>query len=93
MRKGKFPALRTYAKSSKILTPSKSVKYLGVHLDQHLNWKTHIASVATKLRRDNGALSKLRYFIPTKILLNVYHAIFASHQKHPPEVFYKKRCS
>ena len=41
--------------SGKILTPSKSVKYLGVHLDEQLNWKTHISSIATKLCRARGS--------------------------------------
>ena len=73
--------------SGKILSPSNSVKYLGVHLDEHLNWKSHISSIATKLRRANGALSKLRYFVPTKILTNVYHAIFASHTRYASQIW------
>eukprot|EP00111_Clytia_hemisphaerica_P004428 TCONS_00012655-protein len=66
----------------KILSPSKSVKYLGVHLDNHLNWKVHTSSVAAKLRRANGAISKLRHYFPIHILLNIYHAIFASHVRY-----------
>jgi len=54
------------------LAPSKSVKYLGVHIDEHLNWKTHVSSVSIKLRRANGALSKIRHFIPTRLLVNIY---------------------
>ena len=50
-------------------------------------WKPHIASIATKLRRANGALSKLRHFVPTKILSNVYHAIFASHFRYASQIF------
>ena len=65
--------------AGKILTPSKSVKYLSVHLDEHLNWKTHISSIAPKLCKANGALSILRHFVPIKILTSVYHAIFGSH--------------
>jgi len=42
--------------SGRFLTPRKSVKYLGVRLDEHY-WKPHTASVATKLCRANGALS------------------------------------
>ena len=59
------------ALSDKILSPSKSVKYLGVHLDEHLNWKTHTATVATKLRRANGALQSpsLVFMFPPKLLL------------------------
>ena len=73
--------------SGKILTASKSVKYLGVHLDEHLSWRTHIASIATKLRRANGALSKLRHYVPTQILLNVYHAIFGSHSRYANQIW------
>ena len=56
--------------SGKILTPSKSVKYFSVHLDEHLSWKTHIGSIATKLHRANGALSKLRYLQFLLLILN-----------------------
>ena len=73
--------------SGKILIPSKSVKYLGVHIDEHLNWKAHTTSVALKLRRANGALSKLRHFVSSKILLNVYHAIFASHMRYACQIW------
>ena len=68
--------------SGQILTPSKWVKYLGVHLDEHLNWKNHVSTIATKLRRANGVISKIRHFVPTKTLLSVYHAIFASHFRY-----------
>ena len=68
--------------SGKILTPSKYVKYLGVYLDEHLSWKTHVSAIATKLRRANGAISKLRHYVPFKILLNVFHAIFMSHARY-----------
>ncbi|XP_057298769.1 uncharacterized protein LOC130629535 [Hydractinia symbiolongicarpus] len=51
----------------------KSVKYLGVHVNEHLSWKYHVSSVATKLQRANGMLSKIRHYVPLKSLLNIYH--------------------
>ena len=66
---------------------SKSVKYLGVHIDEHLNWKSHITNVAAKLRRANGAISKLRHFVLTKILVNVYLAIFSSHARYGSQIW------
>jgi len=69
------------------LAPSKSVKYLGVHIDEHLNWKTHVSSVSIKLRRANGALSKIRHFIPTRLLVNIYHAIFMSHIRYACQIW------
>ena len=79
-----IPRLKLFGK---ILTPSKSVKYLGVHLDEHLNWKVHTGAVAAKLRRANGAISKLRHYVPRDVLLNVYHAIFASHMRYASQVW------
>ena len=79
-----IPRLKLFGK---ILTPSKSVKYLGVHLDEHLNWKVHIGIVAAKLRRANGAISKLRHYVPHDVLLNVYHAIFVSHIRYASQIW------
>ena len=73
--------------NGKKLFPSSSVKYLGVHLDEHLDWKIHIDSIASKLKRANGALSKLRHFIPLKSLINIYHALFASHIRYACQVW------
>ena len=63
----------------KRIYPSPNVKYLGVRLDEHLNWKSHISETAKKLQRANGALSKLCHYIPLKSLVNIYHALFSSH--------------
>ena len=73
--------------AGKVLTPSKWVKYLGVHLDEHLNWKHHVSTIAAKLRRANGAISKIRHYVPTKTLLNVYHAIFVSHVRYAAQIW------
>ena len=59
----------------KRIYPKSSVKYLGIRIDQHLDWKSHISETSIKLRRANGALSKLRHYIPLKTLVNIYHAI------------------
>ena len=73
--------------SRKTLTPSSSIKYLGVHLDEHLNWKSHVTVTSKKLQRANGVLSKLRHFMPQQSVLNVYHALFASHMRYACQVW------
>lgn len=69
------------------LYPTPSVKYLGIHLDEHLTWDKHINELSGKLRRANGALSKLRHLMPRQIILNTYFAIFHSHLKYGCQVW------
>ena len=73
--------------TGKRIYPSSNIKYLGVYLDEHLNWKSQINEIANKLKRANGALSKLRHYIPLKPLINIYHAIFASHMRYACQVW------
>ena len=42
------------------------VKYQGVILDENLSWESHINYISLKLRKANGALSKIRYYVPNK---------------------------
>ena len=60
----------------KRIFPSSFVKYLGLYVDEHLNWSYHC--VAPKLSRAVGMLSKIRHYVPWLTLLNIYHAIFSS---------------
>ena len=55
---------------------SQYVKYLGVFIDENLNWKKHINEISTKLIKGNAMLSKLRHFVNKDILLSVYYGIF-----------------
>ena len=58
--------------------PSKSVKYLGIKIDEDLNWKQHIHDIAIKLNRANALLFTIRNF-NKHILRSIYFAIFDSH--------------
>ena len=58
---------------------STSVKYLGLQIDEYLNWKEHISKLRIKLSRAVGILSKLRHFLPLPSLVTIYHALFSSH--------------
>ena len=60
----------------KRLSPSLSVKYLGVLLDKHLQWNDQIAHVKIKLNRAIGILSKIRHNANPTILKVAYHSLF-----------------
>ena len=59
-----------------------SVKYLGVMLDANISWSDQIEFLATKLSRSAGIFSKLRYYLNTKTLIEMYHALFNSHLQY-----------
>ena len=63
----------------KRLYPTPSVKYLGVKIDENLNWHHHINDLAAKLNKANALLFKIRNYANQKVLRSIYFAIFASH--------------
>ena len=65
--------------NGKKLKPVDYVKYLGLYIDKHLSWNFHVMQLSKKLSRANGILSKLRYYAPMKVCLQVYYAIVYSH--------------
>ena len=73
--------------NGKKLYPSNYIKYLGIFLDENLNWKKHVSILSSKLRRANGALAKLRHFVPPKTLISVYHAIFNSNLNYGNKIW------
>ena len=53
--------------------------YLGITLDEHLSWKTHVAMVNGKLSKINGILNRLKYIYPTHVPLTIYKSLFVPH--------------
>ena len=56
-----------------------SVKYLGVMLDEQVTWANQVEYLKSKLSRSAGIFSKLRYYLNTETLMEMYHALFNSH--------------
>ena len=71
----------------KYLHPSEYVKYLGLYIDSHLNWKYHIDNLAAKLTRATGMLSKIRHYIPPDLLTSIYYGIFSAHLTYGSQVW------
>ena len=63
------------------------VKYLGVYLDPHLNWKPHINELSSKLSRAIGMLSKIRHYVSYNTLISIYYAIFSSHMMYGCQIW------
>ena len=73
--------------ADKIIEMSDVVKYLGIYIDKHLNWKHHVQITKTKLARAVGMLSKIRHFVPRITLRVIYHSIFSSHLMYGSQIW------
>ena len=56
----------------------KFVKFLGLLLDENLDWKYHLNELSKKLARTCGIFFKIRYLLPSDVLLCLYNALFMS---------------
>ena len=59
--------------SSQKIEISNRVKYLGIQIDQHLNWNEHTKNIIPKLTRAIGILSKIHHYVPNFLLLLNFH--------------------
>ena len=54
-----------------LLEEKNHVKYLGIMMDNNLNWKSHAAYIAKKIKRSIEILSKLRYYVTLDTLITL----------------------
>ena len=77
----------------KRLYQTSSVKYLGIKVDQYLNWQDHVNKIAIKLNKDNAMLYKVRQFVNEKTLISIYHAIFDFHLNYASIIWVQTKSS
>ena len=68
-----------------------SAKYLGIIIDESLNWKKHYTILKTKLERSIGLLAKLRHYVSANLIRTVYFAIFDSYLRYGCQVWGQHR--
>ena len=61
------------------LIEKQNTKYLGVIIDNKLDWKTHIQAVNTKLSKGIGLLSRIRHYVPKNVLKSLYYSFINPH--------------
>ena len=73
--------------NKKAIMQKDYIKYLGVIIDCHLNWKHHILNVSKKISRSIGVMYKLREFMNTKMLKSIYYSLIYSHLVYAIQVW------
>ena len=57
-------------------------KYLGVFIDDKLNWKSHTEHGRAKMSKGTGMISKIRYYVDKTCLLNLFYSFVQSHANY-----------
>ena len=60
---------------TKLLKQKHDVNFLGVYIDENLNWKPHINHVCNKISKSIGILYKSRFYLSTKTKLALYYTL------------------
>ena len=61
------------------LTRVHTTKFLGVHIDDSLGWKSHVSYVASKMASVLGILHVVKKMLPQRILMNIYNTLILPH--------------
>ena len=59
-----------------------SLKFLGVHIDEHLTWSVHAKHVLNKLRSGLAAARRVKPFLNQGTLITLYHSLMGSHLQY-----------
>ena len=74
-RQKTLPVTRQIVLQNNVLEQVDNTKFLGVYIDQHLDWETHVNFIAAKISKSVGLLCKAKYYLPSKSLLTLYYAL------------------
>ncbi len=58
---------------------NKSIKFLGIMLEENLSWSAHISNLCNKVARSIFVLNRLKRLLPFHILRTLYFALIHSH--------------
>ena len=62
-----------------ISSGKNEARFLGIIIDEKLNWSKHILALKSKMCRYLGVMYKLKFSIPLKARLQIYHSFIQSH--------------
>ena len=74
-RQKTLPITRQIILENYVLEQVDNTKFLGVYIDQHLEWKIHVNFIAAKISKSVWLLYKAKYCLPSKSLLTLYYAL------------------
>ena len=71
----------------KYIERKQEARFLGVIVDESLNWSKHIKTIESKMSRYVGIMYKLKNKLPLQVRLQIYHSFVQSHINYCPLVW------
>ena len=69
----------TFKINDKIIQNAKETKFLGIIIDEHLTWKSHIDYITKELLKVSNILCKVRHYLNNKHIITLYHTLVYPH--------------
>ena len=60
----------------------ENFKFLGITINEHLNWKSHMLDILSKIQRNLGITYKIAPFLNRNSLFELYHSLIMSHIRY-----------
>ena len=77
-KKKNVPPLKIYIDGIKI-NKTDFVKYLGVTIDNQLDWKQHVSNLCSKVAKGSWAMHRLKNYVDKSTLNTVHCSLVYSH--------------
>ena len=61
------------------ITCVDSFDFLGITIDKHLTWKSHVDKVSNEISKTIGILNRLKIYLPLNAKLAIYNSLILSH--------------
>ena len=71
-----LPAISIYDNN---IQSVENFNLLGIVLDKHLKWKSHINMISIKISQYIGLLNKLKFLLPMSIRTKIFYSLIQSH--------------
>ncbi len=68
--------------NNNIMDRVNNIKYLGLTVSYNLNWELHINNILKTVNIHLGILSRIRYFLPRRLLKLYYYCNVQSHMQY-----------
>ena len=65
-----------------IIERVKEFDFLGLTLNENMDWSSHCHKIANKISRILGVMNRLKHYLPTSVLTTIYNSLILSHLQY-----------